>query len=637
MYLIKLIKYNKIYKNATILLLFFISYFLFFLSLEKCKQGEDICCTKFSWIKRKVIEESISCFITIILLELIILKKISKSHFFHFIIMYALFYSFSNGVTFDDHGYYNIIYFFVIIIFFLLFIFFSKYIFSVKNKKILFLFTLLFLMLVIGLRNSIYNKFGCDDWKNGLNNTSIDNNKSKYKCLIQFPKFCHYKIGKYFLDVNRFYTDKCLIRNFNPRNIFLKQSQSPFINDKTFHIGFPLTNKEPKFLNNIFIDDFHKYVYSNLIDMNNLTLLNLLKDKKPEISIDFSNNNIGKMNINLNYNKTLSYERKQLERIANPYSKNIMIIYLDSVSRAYSIRQLKKTLKFFEKFISYNGYSNSKFPFENFHSFQFFKYHSHKFFTVGNFPLMFYGNHRNKSNKHINLYFKRNGYVTGYTADTCYNDFTNALHNFSSSDVFDHHYVVCDPNFEAQISKLYCNYNKIYIEFLLEYSNQFWRKYNNNQKFLLILSNFAHESSYEKLKYIDNIIYQFINRLFNDNLLKKTSLFLLSDHGISIPSIYYLTEFYKYEQVLPMFYLLVNDRKNISYDSQYKYLNENQQAFITGFDIYNTLINLIYGDKYGTEETKNIISKRGQSLFSKINSLNRSPKDYDSMDLFACI
>ena len=85
-----------------------------------------------------------------------------------------------------------------------------------------------------------------------------------------------------------------------------------------------------------------------------------------------------------------------------------------------------------------------------------------------------------------------------------------------------------------------------------------------------------------------------------------------------------------------MFYLLVNDRKNIDYESQYKYLNENQQTFITGFDIYNTMINLIYGDKYGTEETKNITSKQGQSLFSKINTLNRSPKDYSSMDLYAC-
>ena len=571
------------------------------------------------------------------LFELIILKKISKFHLFHFIIVYFLFYSFSNGITFDNHGYYIITYFFVIIIFFILFISFSKCLFSIKNKKILYLYILLFIILLYGLRNIINDKLGCDDWKMGLNNTSIDNNKTKYKCSIQFPKFCHYKIGKYFLDVNRFYSFKCISKDIEPRKNFLKPPKSPFINDNTFHIGFPLINKDPKLYNYIPIEEFFKRVYENLIDMNNSTLLNLIKEKKPEISIDFSKNNKGKLNVNLNFNQTLSDERKQLERQADPYSKNIIVIYLDSVSRAYSMRQLKKTLKFFENFISYNGNANYKFPFENFHSFQFFKYHSHKYYTVGNFPILFYGNHRNASNKHINLYLKRNGFVTCYAADNCYNDFTVTFHNFSSADVFDHHYSVCDPNFLGPTSKLYCDYNKIYFEYVLEYANQFLRKYNNNQKFLLILSNFAHEGSYEKLKYIDNIMYQFFYRLFNDNLLKETSLFLLSDHGVSVPSIYYLNEFYRYERVLPMFYILVNDRKNIDYESQYKYLNENQQSFITGFDIYNTIINLIFGDKYGTEETKNITSKQGQSLFSKINSLNRSPKDYSSMDLYACI
>ena len=133
----------------------------------------------------------------------------------------------------------------------------------------------------------------------------------------------------------------------------------------------------------------------------NLTLLKSLNEKKPEISVDFSKNEKGIMNINLNYDRNLSIKRKQLEDSTNPYSKNIMVIYIDSVSRAYSIRQLKKTLKFIEKFMSFEGNYNHKFPSEKFHSFQFFKYHSHKFYTIGNYPLLFYGNHRNKNNNHL--------------------------------------------------------------------------------------------------------------------------------------------------------------------------------------------------------------------------------------------
>ena len=58
------------------------------------------------------------------------------------------------------------------------------------------------------------------------------------------------------------------------------------------------------------------------------------------------------MNINLYFNKNLSKQRKKLEMKSIPYSSNILVLFFDSVSRANSIRQLKKTLKFFEQFMS---------------------------------------------------------------------------------------------------------------------------------------------------------------------------------------------------------------------------------------------------------------------------------------------
>ena len=86
-----------------------------------------------------------------------------------------------------------------------------------------------------------------------------------------------------------------------------------------------------------------------------------------------------------------------------------------------------------------------------------------------------------------------------------------------------------------------------------------------------------------------------------------------------------------------MLFILINDRKNVTYESQYKYLNNNQQTFITGFDIYDTIIFLIYGDKYGTNVTENIISKSGKNLFTKINPKKRNPKNYKLMDTNICI
>jgi len=243
----KIKKFKKSHENSLIVISFILSYFLFFLSLEKCTQGEDLCSMKVKWIKKKVIEEAISCILTIILLQLIILKKLSKLHLFHFISIYTLFYSYSNGIEFDNHGYYNIKYFFIIVISGLVFLFFLKCFLSIKNKKMIFLYIITFLIFLFLLKALIYNLYNCEDWKNGLNNTSIDNDRNQYDCLIQIPKYCPYKIGKYLLDINRFSSLDCNKNDSNSREKILITSKSPFINNNTLHIGFPLINKDEKF------------------------------------------------------------------------------------------------------------------------------------------------------------------------------------------------------------------------------------------------------------------------------------------------------------------------------------------------------------------------------------------------------
>ena len=148
-------KVNECHLNIVIFILFILSYYLFFLSLERCYEGEDICCMKFSWIKVKLVEESISCIITIILLELIILKKGFKLHLIHFISIYITFYKYSHGIDFDDHGYYNIKYYFIIVIFALLVLFIIKYLLFLKNKKYIILFAEIFLVVLYLFRKEI--------------------------------------------------------------------------------------------------------------------------------------------------------------------------------------------------------------------------------------------------------------------------------------------------------------------------------------------------------------------------------------------------------------------------------------------------------------------------------------------------
>lgn len=142
----KYIKVKNSYLNYLAFTLFLLSYYFFFLSLEKCTAGEGLCGMKLNWIKLKIIQESISCFLSIILFELMILKKISKLHLVHFIIIFVIFYAYSHGVDFDDHGNYNIKFFFIIVISILILIFVINFFFSLKHKKVCFL---LFLSLLI--------------------------------------------------------------------------------------------------------------------------------------------------------------------------------------------------------------------------------------------------------------------------------------------------------------------------------------------------------------------------------------------------------------------------------------------------------------------------------------------------------
>ena len=561
--------------------------------------------------------------------------------------MNAFFYKTSHGFDFHDHGFFNFLFGIIIIFLIILSLIpFNLFIYFYKKNKFYTIFYIGFLFLLLFNYFQMTNSYmNCKDWSKGLNNSYIENNIYIHGCSIKYPIFCPYKIGKYIFDFTKWKNIKCYKNNKNTKKILLEFSKSSYINNQTKKFGFPLVNKNPNLLL-----DFHDYnnyirefIKENLIDMDNIDLVNnIYKENKPEFIVDYTKNPFGEIKINVNYNDTLSKERKKLEKNTSPYSKNVIILFIDSVSRAYSIRQLKKTLKFFEKFISFKGGYNKNYPSETFHSFQFFKYHSFHGYTYVNYPRLLYGNIAGRNIIRITKYFKENGYVSSFASDTCLRDLSNTAHNYSYEEIFDHELLLCDPNqshFNSQIKR--CLYNKISTSHLYEYGNQFWRKYKKNRKFLLICSSDGHEGTLEVLKYIDTILYNFLTQLFKDNLLKDTSIFLLSDHGTSMPSPYYLMEFYKIEISLPMLYIICNDRKNISYNNQYTFILKNQQILITAFDIYNTIANLIYGDDYElilnkTDEKDTPKTSLGQSLFNYINSKNRKPKNYNKMVLNIC-
>ena len=294
--------------------------------------------------------------------------------------------------------------------------------------------------------------------------------------------------------------------------------------------------------------------------------------------------------------------------------------------------------------MSYKGSFHPKYPTEIYHSFQFFKYHSFLGFTTVNYPKIFYGDKRGKNIIRITKYLKENGYITGLTIDSCQRDLIRTKHKMKLEEICDHELIICDPNMMHFLSLTKrCLYDKLSFEHEIEYGKQFYQKYKDNRKFLTILDSGGHEGTLEVIKYQDDIIYNFLNNLYNNNLLKDTTVILLSDHGMSMPSLYYFIDFYQIEKHLPMLYIMMNDRKNISYEEQYQNIYDNQQTFVTAYDIFNTFGNIIYGDKYKLikPKKKNFYdspkTRKGISLLMRINPKYRSPLYYKLMSYKICI
>ena len=637
-----LYNYKKLYiTNIIVGALFIYSYYLYNLSLEKCFFGEDGCGNKMPWIRKKVKQLSTSCIIISILFFCILINKISRFHLIHLLLIFAYFYQKSHSYYFYDHGLFNFIAFFLVLFIIVISLFILRAIilwlisyfmpYKVKNICILFLILLYYKEI---------DPWNCDDWGLGLNKTYIENDINRYGCQIEYPKYCTYHIFQYLQDLTKIANINCKKRNKDLKANIFKKSNSPYINANTKKFGFPITNKEIEGSLDGKDEFLRDFMFNNLFDVDNNTR-NI--SYEPELILDFSGNDYGNYIIDLKFNKTLSRERKKLEKNISPYSENIFIIFVDSVSRGNSVRKFKKTLSIFEKFMPYEGGYYSKFPEEHFHSFQFFKYHSFKDHTNGNFPLIFFGRTREEKNLILlTKYFKENGYVTMYSSDNCQKDNTRTFHNYTDSEVYDHQLLICDPNkiyYTAPYIK--CLYGKMEIEHLMNYTDQFWRKYNDNRKFVLVASNDGHEGTLEVVKYTDEVIYKYLINLFNENLLKDTSIIFLSDHGDAMPSLYSVYNFFSKEKRLPMLYLLINDRKNVSYEEQYLYLQKNQQTFITGYDIYNTINHLLYGDTYidlknKTKRTDRPKTSKGISLFNYINQKERTPKNYKNMAKWVC-
>ena len=451
-------------------------------------------------------------------------------------------------------------------------------------------------------------------------------------------------------DMTKLMNVKCSKRKSYTKYIlrsFALKTDNTTINNNTIRIGYPITTNKEIFRTHLKGGSFflHKQFLRNLIDMDNKTQTNNLTEE-PEIIIDYSKNPYGELKMNIHFNKTLSDLRKSQEKNTQPLYKNVLIIYIDAVSRQHFLRKFKKTAEFISKFL---GYKNK----EKFQSFQFFKFQSYNAGTKGNLYRMIYGKPiKRKKSRSVIHYYKENGFVTAQINDFCckepdiYYKQYKKRHEREYAE-FDHELITlnCDPNYEIEPGEYNffrgycafvqrCVYGKQNVEYFFEYATKFWETYKTNRKFLKFHISTAHESTGEVVKYTDEPLYNFITNLFKKNLLEDTLTLFISDHGLHMPTIYDIlrSEDFEYEKHLPHLFIIVPKKNDTSYEKQFGIIYNNQQNFIIPTDIYNTLSHVVYGDQYYNLTTQNETmntpkSKKAYSLFEEM-PVNRSCENY---------
>ena len=540
----------------------------------------------------------------------------------------------------------------------------KMYIFSDKKRKNIKLFIIVFSLILIQIIFLILLKikkekiFSCENWDIGINGSRIINNNDNNSCKFQKPNgYCYMDFFKGYFDLTPKDNRNCTLRDsVKEKKYFLKnlENNNQKINlFSTKIFAFPHTNLDKKFClkNQENINNFGLLVNNDIYDYEDSSYKNI--EPIPEAILDFSENNIykgkyGELKINVNYNKTLSEERKLLEN-NNSLFNNIFMLYIDATSRAHFQRTFPKLNQFIKNFMEYQ-------PEKKIFAYQFMKYHNFAPSTHFNILPMFYGNsfYSNKGTHNIK-YLKQNGYITGHEVDMCNKEQYDIVHDTSNNDdqreyeEWDHENIayLCDGNYYEIINPYpsdrgafsleeRCLYGHTVSYYMINYAKQFWEKYLNNKKYFRMAFNYGHEKTGSVNLNLDEPLYDFFFELYDKGYLDNTALFIVSDHGNQNNGIYDIINFSEFELEKKMgTFILLLSKNSKKYQEN---LLKNQQIMVTPYDIYDTMIHIAYGDNNNDIKNKYSADNKGKSVLLEINENERNCKKYDDWidDKFCC-
>jgi hypothetical protein len=396
-----------------------------------------------------------------------------------------------------------------------------------------------------------------------------------------------------------------------------------YLTDKSARIiGYPRTEKW-----DIFPSSTHgmmnKRVMKEIINMEDPRISPAVKSKI-EVTTNY-NMSPPEVSIDLKRDENLVKERKKIYNkfSRDVLSKNVLYLFIDSLSRVNFKIKLPKFYKWIGQFYQENGKVPKD---ENIESFQFFKYHGVGRYTAFNMVPAFFGVYNiYYAGKYFLVDYLKKGYITGQSLNFCGREVFDidggAIERMKWAS-YDHEMqsFFCDGNFTpydqpnpimmgTNSIRKRCMYNKNTTWYSLEYMKQFFEKYSNEAKFFRLGLVDGHEGTTEVIKYSDDLLVEFFDKFKKDGHLDNTLVFIHTDHGFSMPGPFSLLELedYLHEVVLPSYFLMVpKSLKN--YLTIRENIIHNQHALITPFTTYNTVLA--------------VLNDRSQTLYSMEESID---------------
>jgi len=282
---------------------------------------------------------------------------------------------------------------------------------------------------------------------------------------------------------------------------------------------------------------------------------------------------------------------------------NVLMVVIDSLSRAHFNRRMHKTISWLEKADSSNG--------GHFEVFEFFKHHAVECCTPGNMRPLLAGKTKEEVDvvtDHIGDYFLwKNftdaGYVSLYLNDLC-QDFFRMYFYQNSSQFVDHECVLPFCHYDySRATNGFSNFKggpysiekrcigDSYVHtYAMTYVTQYFQNYRAVPKFGVVLFAESHESSGAVISTMDADMAKFLDKTLTDH--PNTIVLLIADHGLHMGP-YAVSPAGKVEQMMPLLITVWPTQFTNKHPEVKEALKHNQQSLTTHFDVYKTLHHVI--------------------------------------------